>query len=133
MKTTALLITLGLATMAGGAFAQAPGGDRPPGGPGGPRMKPPIMAALDADGDGTISAKEIENASAALKALDKNGDGQLTAEEIRPLPPEGGGPGGDRPKGDRPRGDRPQGDRPQGDRPQGDRPRGDRPRPDGAN
>jgi EF hand len=128
MKTTALLITLGLATMAGGAFAQAPGGDRPPGGPGGPRMKPPIMAALDADGDGTISAKEIENASAALKALDKNGDGQLTAEEIRPQPPEGGG---DRPKGDRPRGDRPQGDRPPGG--PGGEGAGKRPRPDGGN
>jgi hypothetical protein len=49
------------------------------------------MAALDADGDGIISAQEIANASAALKTLDKNNDGQLTPDEYRP---KGMGPGG---------------------------------------
>jgi len=49
--------------------------------------KPPIETALDANGDGIISADEIANASAALKTLDKNGDGQLTADEYRPAMP----------------------------------------------
>lgn len=44
----------------------------------------PVLAALDADHDGEISAKEIENAAAALKTLDKNGDGKLTVDEILP-------------------------------------------------
>lgn len=84
---------------------QGPGGNRPPrqgGGQGGPgqgggqrMMGGPLMAALDANKDGTIDEKEIANASAALKSLDKNGDGKLTAEEIRPQRPQGqGGPGG---------------------------------------
>lgn len=51
---------------------------------------PPVLAALDANGDKTISADEIANASAALKKLDKNGDGQLTKEELRPEPPPRG-------------------------------------------
>jgi Ca2+-binding EF-hand superfamily protein len=55
----------------------------------------PLMTALDANGDGVISAEEISNASAALRQLDKNGDGQLTEDEWRPnFPP--GGPGGGR-------------------------------------
>ncbi len=55
----------------------------------------PVLAALDADHDGTISAKEIENAAVALRTLDKNGDGDLTAEEMRPsFGPGGRGPGG---------------------------------------
>ena len=70
------------------------GGPGGPGGPGGNRPIPPIIAALDADHDGIISAAEIANASVALKALDKNGDGQLTMDEIRPAPPQGGGPDG---------------------------------------
>ena len=44
----------------------------------------PIMTALDADRNGEISAKEIEDAVAALKKLDKNKDDKLTAEELRP-------------------------------------------------
>ncbi len=65
------------------------------GGPGGPGMGPgmmrfnPLLAALDADHDGVISAAEIKNAAAALRTLDKNGDGQLTAEEMRPQRPQG--------------------------------------------
>jgi hypothetical protein len=56
----------------------------------------PIMAALDADADGLISAAEIENAVAALKALDKNADGKLTEDELRPnfAGRPGAGPGG---------------------------------------
>ena len=44
----------------------------------------PLMKALDADQDGTISAAEIQNASKALAALDKNNDGSLSPEELRP-------------------------------------------------
>jgi hypothetical protein len=43
----------------------------------------PIIAALDANGDGVIDASEINNAPAALRKLDKNGDGKLTREELR--------------------------------------------------
>ncbi|MBI1760223.1 MAG: hypothetical protein HYR56_02195 [Acidobacteria bacterium] len=86
------VFTLGLAAL----YAQ----DGPPGGRrgGGREMLRmfPLMAALDADGDGVLSAEEISNAAAALRKLDKNGDGQLTEEELRPnFPPGGpGGPGG---------------------------------------
>jgi Ca2+-binding EF-hand superfamily protein len=40
--------------------------------------------ALDADGDGEISASEIDGAVAALKKLDKNSDGKLTMDELMP-------------------------------------------------
>jgi Ca2+-binding EF-hand superfamily protein len=46
----------------------------------------PVLAALDADHNGEISASEIQNAPAALKALDKNGDGKLTQDEVLPDP-----------------------------------------------
>ena len=42
-----------------------------------------LMAALDADKDGALSADEIANATAALKKLDKNGDGKVGQDEIR--------------------------------------------------
>jgi len=44
----------------------------------------PVLAALDADHDGQISAAEIENSSAALRTLDKNRDGSLTPDELLP-------------------------------------------------
>jgi hypothetical protein len=65
--------------------------------PAGEHRRPasPVMAALDANGDGVVDAAEIANAANALAALDKNGDGQLTKDELRPARPEGGrGPGG---------------------------------------
>lgn len=74
-------------------MAQAPeGGRRPEGGRGGFMRGIPVIAAIDADGDGTVSAAEIDGASKALKALDKNGDGKLSEDETRPS--FGGGPGG---------------------------------------
>jgi hypothetical protein len=45
----------------------------------------PVLAALDADHDGLISAAEIANAPAALATLDKNRDGLLTAAELLPV------------------------------------------------
>jgi hypothetical protein len=65
-----------------------------PGGPGGPRQAPPLIAALDANKDGKLDASEIANASAALKTLDKNNDGELTADELGGPRGERGGPGG---------------------------------------
>lgn len=79
----------------GGEFGGREGGP----GRGGPRMVSPVVQALDADGDGILSAAEIANAPAALKKLDKNGDGKIDREEMRPAqglgPRRGpGGPGG---------------------------------------
>ena len=68
----------------GGREGRGPGG---PGGPGGFMRNDPVMSALDANHDGTLSVDEIRNAPAALKTLDKNGDGKLTEDEVRPIPP----------------------------------------------
>lgn len=46
----------------------------------------PVLAALDANHDGEISASEILNAPSALLMLDKNRDGQLTEGELLPDP-----------------------------------------------
>ncbi len=42
-----------------------------------------LAAALDLNGDGTLSAMEISNAPILLRALDANSDGTLTATELR--------------------------------------------------
>jgi hypothetical protein len=78
---------------AGGSAARGGPGGGPQGGgmDGEHRPTPPVIAALDANHDGTIDAAEIANAPAALKKLDKNGDGKLTMDELRP---PGGGPRG---------------------------------------
>ena len=79
----------------GGADVQRPddrqGGPRKPGrrGPGGQQQRPrhPIVLALDADGDGEISAEEIAGAAEALKKLDKDGEflpGETPDPTIRP-------------------------------------------------
>lgn len=38
----------------------------------------PVLAAIDTNGDGVISAEEIKNSAAALRKLDSNGDGQIS-------------------------------------------------------
>jgi Ca2+-binding EF-hand superfamily protein len=48
------------------------------------RPVPPLIGALDPNGDHEITADEIAAASAHLKALDKNGDGKLTRDELMP-------------------------------------------------
>jgi hypothetical protein len=58
---------------------------------------PPLIAALNADGDREISADEIANSPKALLTLDKNGDGQLGPREFL-APPPGPRPDGDGPK-----------------------------------
>lgn len=63
----------------------------------GERPGAPDLGALDADGDGVLSAEEIAKAADVLKGLDQNGNGALNGNE---LAPRGGrrpgqmGPGG---------------------------------------
>lgn len=61
-------------------------------------MMSPSMRILDADGDGVVSAAEIQQAAARFAKLDADGDGKLTEAEFRPAfggpRREGGGPGG---------------------------------------
>jgi hypothetical protein len=91
----------------GGLFGQRPppGGQPPFGAPRGgagqqpwpgpprgqpfPGWAPPlVLRTLDTDGDGRLSAQEIEQAAAALKRLDRNEDGELTGDELSiPMPP----------------------------------------------
>ncbi len=49
----------------------------------------PVNKALDADGDGSFSKSEIENAVKALNSLDIDKNGKLTIEELRPTRPGG--------------------------------------------
>lgn len=76
--------------------AGRPGEPSGPGGQNGPprdgRPVPPIMRALDTNGDGVLDADEIAHASESLRKLDRNGDGKLTEDELRPPRPPGGGP-----------------------------------------
>lgn len=77
MSRLALLL---LGTTCTIAFGQPPGGFVR----GGMMRRSPAFQALDTDHDGTISAAELANATAALRSLDKNGDGILTEDEVRP-------------------------------------------------
>lgn len=73
---------------------------RPPAPPRAPKTPPPpVIAALDADRDGTISAEEMESAPDSLKSLDKNEDGELSPEELHPHGPPPPGAGGMSPQG----------------------------------
>jgi Ca2+-binding EF-hand superfamily protein len=96
-----------------------PGESRPgEGRPGDPRPGEPrpgegrlsLLVALDADGDGELSAGEIEAASKSLLKLDRNGDGKLTRDEIGPPSgPLGMRLGENRPSDGRPGEARPEG------------------------
>jgi len=44
----------------------------------------PVLAVLDSDHNGEISAAEIRNSSQSLKMLDINGDGSLSPPEVMP-------------------------------------------------
>ncbi len=102
--TIGLLAALAVVLAAYSVVAQpagGPGGGRP--GRGGfraPRM--PLVTALDADGNGEISAAEITGAAKALKKLDEDKDGKLSREEFGPRfgrGRPGGRPGQGRPGG----------------------------------
>ena len=60
---------------------------------------PPVIRALDTDGDGSLSAEEIEHATESLAELDKDGDGIISPREMRPQGPQ---PGARPPKRPRP-------------------------------
>jgi predicted O-methyltransferase YrrM len=49
----------------------------------------PLLQLFDTDGDGTLSAAEIDGATEKLRTLDRSKDGKLTADE---LPRPAGGP-----------------------------------------
>lgn len=57
-----------------------------------------LVAALDGDSDGELSAAEIATAADALKQLDRNGDGKLDAAELRLASRTAGGPAAGAPK-----------------------------------
>jgi len=83
-----------LALVLGGTIqaiqAQQDGFGGPPGG--GKFPVPPIMKALDVNGDGVIDSNEMANASSELLTLDKNGDGKLSTDELKfelPTGPDG--------------------------------------------
>jgi Ca2+-binding EF-hand superfamily protein len=50
-----------------------------------------VLKALDADGDGVLSASEIADASKALAKFDKNGDGKIDREELLAAAPRSEG------------------------------------------
>ena len=94
-----LMIHAGLAlTLAASIVtAQEPRGGGPPQGhlPMPMMRLSPILAVIDANQDGSISAEELANAPARLKTLDKNGDGMLTRDEAGvTFGPRGGERGG---------------------------------------
>jgi len=69
----------------GGGYGQIPGGLSGPGGP----PTNAMFDAIDADGDGAISMRELRKAVVALKQLDADKDGKITQAEAT------AGPGGD--------------------------------------
>ena len=88
-----LTIVVLVSVLAVVSTGQPAGPGRGRGGPQGGRggLILPLMSALDADKDGTISAAEIEKSASALKKLDRNGDGNLARDELRPEFPGGRG------------------------------------------
>jgi Ca2+-binding EF-hand superfamily protein len=77
-----------------GSPLEGPGGANEIQGPG-PAGPPPnvIFEAIDADGDGVITSREMRKAVAALKRLDADGDGNLTLAEVVPQGAPMGQPG----------------------------------------
>jgi hypothetical protein len=92
-------------------------GDFPPPPPFGPPPNP-LFLAIDLDGDGELSAKEVAAASKSIAKLDRNKDGIISEDEVRPPPPPGrrrgrGGPA-EGPDGPPPPGEGPPGGGPGG-------------------
>ena len=70
------------------AAAQAPRTGRRPA-RGTAVVRPPVISALDLDGDRELSADEIARAPQSLLTLDLNKDGSVTNDEMRPPRPPG--------------------------------------------
>lgn len=65
--------------------------------PGSQQRVHPAAGAIDLNGDGVISADELQKASQSLLGLDSNGDGALSHDELVPAGlRRGGEPGGGR-------------------------------------
>jgi caffeoyl-CoA O-methyltransferase len=87
-RTCAIATGAMLILVAEAAWSQQPAGQ----GPGSPPN--PLVRIFDTNGDGALSAQEIEEASDKLKALDASKDGTLSGDELRrALGPTGGVPG----------------------------------------
>ncbi|MDP3070225.1 MAG: EF-hand domain-containing protein [Opitutaceae bacterium] len=80
IRLVSLVLTLSGVTL---AIAQAPAASAPHRHHGA-RSVSAMFRALDADGDGELSAAEIRNAAASLRLLDTNADGTLSVAELRP-------------------------------------------------
>ena len=86
------LLAVMMAAQAGEPGDREPGSAEEPAAPsqgtgtggGGPQEPMPLVAALDADQDGTVSETEIESAAQSLRTLDTDGDGRVSASELRP-------------------------------------------------
>ena len=52
-------------------------------GSGGGNRNDAVLAALDSNGDGVLSAQELQNSPQAIRRLDKNNDGIISIEEAR--------------------------------------------------
>ncbi len=94
LLTVATLLALaGTAALAETATT-VPAGQPPPGERNGHHKKRPphnpLMAALDTNRDGELSADEIARAPQSLLELDQNHDGKIDRQELRPPRPERG-------------------------------------------
>ena len=75
MRDSRIPVAFALATLCAAAAAQTPRFARPP---------IPLLEALDADRDETISATEIQGAPDALQSLDRDQSGHISGEELVP-------------------------------------------------
>jgi hypothetical protein len=93
-----------LAKIDGAASSKGAADSKEPGAKGAPNV---LLAALDRDGDGTLSDEELANASRSLRSLDRNKDGKITPDELRrrKKEPDASEPEG-RDRGERARGGR---------------------------
>lgn len=69
-----------------GAASRRPGGQPPASVMREMMRRSPVLSALDIDGDGELSADELDSAPASLKKVDRNGDGEISRDEMRPSP-----------------------------------------------
>lgn len=67
------------------AFAADPAAGRPQPA----RLPSPLLAVLDIDRDGTVSADEMAAAPTTLAALDLDDDGTISEDELRAVDPDG--------------------------------------------